>query len=230
MKDGPDISRVAALIGDPARANILTALMSGKALTASELAGEAGVTLQTASSHLSKLESGGLIRLRREGRHKYFRLAGDDVAAVLEALMGLAAGAGQLRHQPGPKDRDLRRARVCYNHLAGDMGTQMFDSLQAQGFIASGDNDLVLTAAGRSFVTEFGIDLDQLPTSRAPMCRECLDWSERRSHLAGQLGRAMLSRMEETGWARRVDGTRIVDFTPVGLRKFEQVFGRALHG
>lgn len=230
MKDGPDISRVASLIGDPARANILTALMSGKALTASELANEAGVTLQTASSHLAKLESGGLIHLRKEGRHKYFRLSGEEVASVLEALMGLAAGTGHLRHRPGPKDPDLRKARVCYNHLAGDMGTQMFDSLKVQGLIASGVSDLVLTSAGRSFVTEFGIDLDRLPKSRAPMCRECLDWSERRSHLAGQLGRAMLSRMEQTGWARRLDGTRIVDFTPVGLRKFEQVFGRALHG
>lgn len=134
MKDGPDISRVAALIGDPARANMLTALISGMALTASELAAEAGVTLQTASAHLSKLEAGGLISLRREGRHKYFRLAGDEVAHVLEALMGLAAGTGALRTRPGPRDPEMRKARVCYNHLAGDMGTQMYDALLARGF------------------------------------------------------------------------------------------------
>ncbi|MEL7257822.1 MAG: winged helix-turn-helix domain-containing protein [Pseudomonadota bacterium] len=226
MRDGPDISRVAALIGDPARANILTALMSGKALTASELASEAGVTLQTASSHLAKLENGGLIRLRREGRYKYFRLAGEEVASVLEALMGLAAETGQLRHRPGPKDPEMRRARVCYNHLAGDMGTQMFDNLQARGLVSARGDELLLTKAGRSFVTEFGIDLDRLPKSRAPLCRECLDWSERRSHLAGQLGRAMLARMEELKWAKRVEGTRIVRFTRSGLRDFEHTFGR----
>ncbi|MEO0960637.1 MAG: winged helix-turn-helix domain-containing protein, partial [Pseudomonadota bacterium] len=122
MKAGPDIAHIAALIGDPARANMLTALMSGKALTVSELAEEAGVTIQTASSHLSKLDEGGLLRPRKQGRHKYFTLASDDVAHVLEGLMGLAAGSGYLRKRTGPRDAELRRARVCYNHLAGDMG------------------------------------------------------------------------------------------------------------
>lgn len=225
MKDGPDISRVAALIGDPARANILTALMSGKALTASELAGEAGVTLQTASAHLSKLEGGGLIALRREGRHKYFRLAGDEVADVLEALMGLAAGTGALRTRPGPRDPEMRRARVCYNHLAGDMGTQMYDALLARGVLRRSGDALELTDAGRRFVTGFGIDLGALPKSRAPLCRDCLDWSERRSHLAGRLGRAMLSRIEEIGWATRVTGTRVVRFSRAGEAAFAEMFG-----
>lgn len=228
MKDGPDISRVAALIGDPARANILTALMSGKALTASELAGEAGVTLQTASAHLSKLETGGLIALRREGRHKYFRLASDEVAHVLEALMGLAAGTGALRTRPGPRDPEMRKARVCYNHLAGDMGTQMYDALLVRGVLRQSGEALELTEAGRGFVTGFGIDLDGLPKSRAPMCRDCLDWSERRSHLAGQLGRAMLSRIEALGWATRVKGTRVVRFSPDGAAGFAEVFGGGL--
>ena len=126
MKEGPDIAHVAALIGDPARANMLTALLSGKALTATELASEAGVTVQTASSHLAKLGTGGLLRQRKQGRHKYFSLAGADVAHVLEGLMGLAAGAGHLRTRTGPKDAQLRKARVCYNHLAGDMGDPAF--------------------------------------------------------------------------------------------------------
>lgn len=225
MKDGPDISRVAALIGEPARANMLSALMSGKALTASELAGEAGVTLQTASGHLSKLEAGGLIAPRREGRHKYFRLASDDVAGVLEALMGLAAGTGALRTRPGPRDPEMRRARVCYNHLAGDRGTQMYDALMKRGVLVHRGAALELTAQGRGFVEEFGIDLAALPKSRAPMCRDCLDWSERRSHLAGQLGRAMLARIEDMGWARRVKGTRVVRFTPQGDAAFARAFG-----
>ncbi|SEL36715.1 ArsR/SmtB family transcription factor [Pacificibacter marinus] len=224
MKEGPDIAHIAALIGDPARANMLTALMGGKALTVSELAEEAGVTIQTASSHLSKLDQGGLLRPRKQGRHKYFSLASDDVAHVLEGLMGLAAGSGHLRKRTGPKDTELRKARVCYNHLAGDMGTQLFDSLMAQGHLALVGDDLNLTESGAKFAAGFQIDLDGLRSNRTPLCRECLDWSERRSHLAGSLGRAFLSRFEEMSWAKRDQKTRVVTFSMVGAREFEKLF------
>jgi len=224
MKEGPNIAQIAALIGDPARANMLTALMSGKALTASELAAEAGVTLQTASAHLAKLDRGGLLRPRKQGRHKYFSLASDEVAHVLEGLMGLAAGAGHLRRRTGPKDDALRKARVCYNHLAGDMGTQMFDSLVAQGYLAFEDDGLVLTASGAAFVAELGIDLASLSKGRASLCRECLDWSERRSHLAGSLGRAFLAYFEELAWLRRDQTTRVIAFSPKGAKAFEVLF------
>jgi len=224
MKEGPDIAHVAALIGDPARANMLTALMSGKALTVSELAEEAGVTIQTASSHLSKLDTGGLLRPRKQGRHKYFSLANDDVAHVLEGLMGLAAGSGHLRVRTGPKDTALRKARVCYNHLAGDMGTQLFDSMMAQGHLDLDGDNLILTDTGTNFATGFQIDLDALRRNRTPLCLECLDWSERRSHLAGSLGRAFLSRFEELSWATRDQKTRVVRFSPGGVKEFEQLF------
>lgn len=224
MKEGPDIARIAALIGDPARANILTALMSGKALTASELAAEAGVSLQTASSHLRKLEEGGLIGLRKSGRHRYFNLAGDEVAKVLEALMGLAAGSGHLRSRTGPKDNALRRARVCYNHLAGSMGVEMYRAMHARGYLAGESDRLTLTEAGRSFVAGLGIELADLPHSRAPLCRECLDWSARQSHLAGQLGRALLSQFIANGWAQRADGSRAVLFSPAGEAAFSRAF------
>lgn len=224
MREGPDIAYIASLIGDPARANILTALMSGKALTASELAQEAGVTLQTASSHLSKLDAGGLLRPRKQGRHKYFSLASDDVAHVLEGLMGLAAGAGHTRKRTGPKDAKLRKARVCYNHLAGDMGTHMFDSLVSQGYLSIDGDDLVLTETGAQFVSEFGIDLDALSRARAPLCRECLDWSERRSHLGGSLGRAFLSRFEGMSWIKRDKDTRVITFSTMGAKAFQSMF------
>jgi len=224
MKEGPDIAHIAALIGDPARANMLTALMSGKALTVSELAEEAGVTIQTASSHLSKLDTGGLLRPRKQGRHKYFSLANDDVAHVLEGLMGLAAGSGHLRTRTGPKDSELRKARVCYNHLAGDMGTQLFDSLMAQGHLAVGGEDLILTETGTEFATGFQIDISTLRAKRTPLCRECLDWSERRSHLAGSLGRAFLSRFEELSWAKRDQKTRVVTFSQSGAKEFQRLF------
>ena len=121
---------VASLVGDPARANMLTALMTGRALTASELAHEAGITPQTASSHLAKLEAGGLIEQEKQGRHRYYRLTDPDVAGVLEGLAGLAARAGHMRVRTGPKDPALRRARICYDHLAGDLGVQMLDSMR----------------------------------------------------------------------------------------------------
>lgn len=221
MKDGPDIARIAGLIGDPARANMLTALMTGKALTASELAAEAGVTLQTASSHLGKLVEGGLLRPWRQGRHKYFALSGDEAAHALEALMGLAARAGHLRTRPGPKDAALREARVCYNHLAGDMGTRLFDALVGRRLLRADGGEVALTEAGDGFVRGFGIDLDRLRAGRSPVCRQCLDWSERRSHLAGSLGRAMLERLEALGWAKREPGTRIVRFSRDGKARFE---------
>ena len=224
MKEGPDIAYVATLIGDPARANMLTALMSGKALTVSELAEEAGVTIQTASSHLSKLNDGGLLRPRKQGRHKYFALANDDVAHVLEGLMGLAAGTGHVRKRTGPRDAELRQARVCYNHLAGDMGTQMFDSLMAQGHLVLDGEELVLTDRGAAFAADFEIDIDGLRKARAPLCRECLDWSERRSHLAGSLGRAFLSRFEELAWVKRDQKTRVVTFSRSGTEAFNGLF------
>jgi DNA-binding transcriptional ArsR family regulator len=223
MKEGPDISLLGSLIGDPARANMLTALMSGKALTVSELAEEAGVTIQTASSHLSKLDEGGLLRPRKQGRHKYFSIASDDVARVLEGLMGLAAGSGHLRKRTGPKDKELRKARVCYNHLAGDMGTQLFDCLIEKGHLIANDEDLDLSETGCNFAVEFGIDLDILRANKSPLCRECLDWSERRSHLAGSLGRAFLSRFEDLGWATRDQKSRVVKFSRKGETLFEKL-------
>jgi len=224
MKGSPNIARAAALIGDVARASMLTALMSGKALTASELAHEAGITLQTASSHLRKLEDGGLLKMRKQGRNKYFELAGEDVALVLEGLMGLVAGNQPLKTKPGPTDVALRRSRVCYNHLAGDMGIQLYDSLIANQYLTVHEDQLALSRKGHAFVAEFGINIEELQTGRSALCRECLDWSERRSHLAGSLGRAFLTRFETLRWAKRKEGTRLVTFSRKGEASFNALF------
>jgi DNA-binding transcriptional ArsR family regulator len=224
MKDGPDIARIAALIGDPARANMLTALMSGKALTATELAAEAGVTLQTVSAHLAKLQDGGLLEMRRQGRHKYASLANDQVAKTLEALMGLAAGAGHLRTRTGPRDLALREARVCYNHLAGDMGILLFDRLLEQGWLRDDPEFPVLTESGAGRMSALGLDIPALESARRPICRACLDWSERRSHLAGGLGQALLGMMLNRGWARRLPDSRVIDFSPAGKTAFHRAF------
>lgn len=226
MKEGPDIARIGALMGDPARANILGALLSGKALTATELAAEAGITGQTASSHLKKLMEGGLLTQAKQGRHRYFTLAGPEVGAVLEAVMGLAARRGHLRTRTGPKDPAMRAARVCYDHLAGDMAVRIFDSLQSRGFLAvSGDKGgFGLTETGSGFVREIGIDLDALTASRRPLCRVCLDWSERRNHLAGCLGAALLTRFTDQGWLRREKTGRIVHISPRGQSELKALF------
>ena len=148
MKAGPNISHIASLVGDPARANMLTALMSGKALTATELAHEAGVMPQTASTHLAKLEAGGLIVTEKQGRHRYFQLSGADVADVLEGLMGLAARSGHLRTRTGPRDPALRRARVCYDHLAGELGVGLYDGLHRRGYLDAAEGGVALTPKG----------------------------------------------------------------------------------
>jgi len=219
---------VASLVGDPARANMLTALMSGRALTASELAQEAGITPQTASSHLSKLEAGGLIEQEKQGRHRYYRLTDPDVAGVIEGLAGLAARAGHMRVRTGPKDPALRRARICYDHLAGDLGVQMLDSLKRQKLVRQLKHDIELTAEGQRFLTRaLQISAEALAHPRRPVCKACLDWSERRHHLAGTLGAALMTRFTELKWAARdpTPGSRVVNFSRNGEKRFAALFG-----
>ena len=224
MKEGPDIARLGALVGDPARANMLIALMGGGALTASELASAAGVTRQTASSHLAKLAAAGLVRQRSQGRHRYVALADEGVGGLLEAMMGLAARRGHLRTRTGPKDAALRRARVCYDHLAGEMGVRLFEAMTARAFLAADDEGVRLTAEGRAFASGFGIDLPALERARRPLCRACLDWSARRTHLAGALGTAFLHRFYALGWAERSAGSRVVAFSAKGEGAFDDLF------
>ena len=219
---------VAALVGDPARANMLTALMTGRALTASELAHQAGITPQTASSHLAKLESGGLIEQEKQGRHRYYRLTDPDVAGVLEGLAGLAERAGHMRVRTGPKDPALRRARICSDHLAGDLGVQMLDSMKKQRLVRQSKQAIELTAEGERFLTKtLQISAATLSHPRRPMCKACLDWSERRHHLAGTLGAAMMARFTELKWAARdaAPGSRVVSFTRNGEKRFAALFG-----
>jgi DNA-binding transcriptional ArsR family regulator len=228
MKAGPDIAMVASLVGDPARSNMLSALMTGRALTASELAHQAGITPQTASSHLAKLEAGGLIDLEKQGRHRYYRLTGPDVASVLEGLAGLAERAGHTRVRTGPKEPALRRARICYDHLAGDLGVQMLDSMKKQKLVRQSKQTIELTGEGKRFMAQaLQIDADTLAHPRRPVCKACLDWSERRHHLAGTLGAAVMNRFTELNWAARdsAPGSRVVNFTRTGEKRFAALFG-----
>ncbi len=224
MKEGPDIALIGSLIGDPARANMLTALMSGKALTATELAAEAGITIQTASAHLKKLEAAEMLQHRKQGRHRYFTLADEEVGAVLEAIMGLASKRGLTRTRTGPKDPALRKARVCYNHLAGDLGVQLFDGMIAKSWVSENGDDVELSLEGSKAIEHFGIEISGLRKSRRPMCKSCLDWSERRTHMAGSLGTALLNRFFELGWASREENSRVVRFSSAGEKQLQARF------
>lgn len=226
MKEGPDISIIAALIGNPASANMLVALMSGPALTATELSQEAGLTLSTASGHLAKLEKAGLVEIARQGRHRYFRLADSDVAVALESLMPLAVRAGHVRVRTGPRDPELRRARSCYDHLAGDLAVKMLDRFLERRLLVRRGEDLRLTRDGRSFFAGNGIDIDGLDGRRRPLCRCCLDWSERRYHLSGVLGAAIFAKILAHRWAVCEAKTRVVRFSAMGERKLTAWFSR----
>ncbi|CAH2398812.1 ArsR/SmtB family transcription factor [Mesorhizobium ventifaucium] len=222
MREGPDIARIASLVGDPARANMLTALMGGTALTASELALEAGVSLPTASSHLSKLMEGGLLTLASQGRHRYYGLAGPQVAGMIETITGVAAAVGPQRVRPGPRDAAMRVARVCYDHLAGAQAVAMLDRLVARQVLLRDDKEIRLGPSAAAHFAGIGIDVES--KARRPVCRACLDWSVRRTHLAGTLGAAILDKILLEKWARREKDSRAVIFSPMGKQAFEKVF------
>jgi DNA-binding transcriptional ArsR family regulator len=224
MREGPHIAGIAALIGEPARAEVLTALMSDRAYTATELAQVAGVTKQTISTHLGKLRAAGLIVAEDQGRYRYFKLADRDIAQLLESLMGVAFRTGALRLKSSPREPALRRARACYDHLAGELGVQAFESMAARQWFQHDAGGLHLTPAGHAGFAELGIDAAPLASQRRCLCRPCLDWSERRHHLAGALGAALLQRLFTLGWARRANDTRIVQFTLPGERAFQERF------
>lgn len=225
MKDGPNIVGIAALVGDHARAEVLTALMTDRALTATELAAVAGVTKQTISAHLAKLLDAKLLVAERQGRHRYFRLADRDVAQLLESLMGVAFRTGAVRHRLSPREPALRQARVCYDHLAGELGVAIHDRLVARRALAPAADGLALTATGRRLLDELGVDTAALASQKRKFGHACMDWSERRHHLAGALGAAMLARMVELGWVRRIKDSRVVAVSANGRLALQRWIG-----
>jgi DNA-binding transcriptional ArsR family regulator len=224
MHDTPDIAAIAKLIGDRARATILMAMMTGRALTATELSRAADVSKQTASSHLAKLVEAKLVDVEQVGRHRYFRLANHDVALVIETLVGLAHRLGVVNVDTGPTDVAMRKARVCYDHLAGDLGVLVHDSLRQHGCVRGDGRELTLTDKGRRFAEALGVDLAALESRRRPLCLACLDWSVRRPHLAGALGAALLARFFALHWASRAKSSRVVHFSAIGERALRERF------
>ncbi len=221
MSEPADLARLAALVAEPARARMLTALLGGIALTATELAAAADVAASTASEHLARLVDGGLLTIERQGRHRYFRIAGAEVAALLESLGSVATVR---RPRVGPIDPALRAARVCYDHLAGERGVWLLDRLRALGHLG-GPDGITVSASGAHFFARVDIDVEALARSRRAFSRLCLDWSERRHHLGGALGAAVLERILARGWVHREPDGRALAVTPAGERSLERLVG-----
>jgi len=224
MVAAANMVEVAALVGDTARATMLAALMGGQALTASELAYLAGVTRPTASEHLVKLVTARLIEVTRQGRFRYYRIASPLVARMLESIVAVAAIEVPPRYQPRSLREDsLRFARTCYDHVAGQVGVAIADALVARGHVVLTDEGGEVTAAGRVFFAEFGADLDR--RGKRIFCKPCLDWSERRYHIAGLVGAEIFSRALALGWLKRERDTRALRLTTAGRSGLRDVFG-----
>jgi DNA-binding transcriptional ArsR family regulator len=236
MASNAMFAEIAALAGDPARAGMLHALMDGRALTASELAHVAGIAPQTASGHLARMTAVGLLSVEKQGRHRYHRLASPAVAQMMESIMQVASDLPSdlaPAHRPlcvGPRDAALRAARTCYDHLAGRLGVALADALVAGGYAELANDAGLVTDAGMELFGRIGIDVDALSVrrgGRSPriLCRPCLDWSERRPHLAGAVGAALCTHSFKDGWIRRINDTRAVAITPKGLRILREQLG-----
>jgi len=228
MHAAPQMAEVAALVGDPARANILCALLDGRALTATELAFAAGVSPQTTSGHLAKLHTAQLIALCKQGRHRYYRLAGAHVGQMLESIMTVAM-AGPPRYQPKAKaDDQVRQARTCYDHLAGQLGVGIADCLVARDHVILGTEAGEVTEAGAAFLERVGVDLSGARAKRRVFCRPCVDWTERRPHIGGAVGAALATRCFELKWIERMRDSRAVIITPAGRRALAEIFELSL--
>jgi DNA-binding transcriptional ArsR family regulator len=224
----PAVAEVAALVGNPGRANILMALLDGRALTASELAHVAGVSPQTASEHLAKLTEANLLSLAKQGRHSYFRLGSPKIARMIEGIMVVAADRPQ-RYRPRWNGGDeLRTARTCYDHIAGRLGVALTDALTRGGHVVLTEDGGMVTPCGEKFLSDFRVLVEDVGRGRRTFCRPCLDWSERRPHLAGALGAVLADRCFDLGWIARMRNSRALKISPKGERGFADVFGVTL--
>jgi DNA-binding transcriptional ArsR family regulator len=225
VRGDADVAAAAALIGEPTRAALLLALMEEEALPARELAARALVSPSTASGHLSKLLRGGFVTAERHGRHRYFRLAEPTVAVALEALSAIAPERSVRTLREATVSEAIRQARTCYDHLAGRLGVELAAALERDGVLLYADDEYALGPAATTRLGELGIDVDELAAGRRLLVRSCLDWSERRRHVAGALGAALASRLFELDWLRRRRTNRSVEVTEIGRARLEAEFG-----
>lgn len=224
MGINPNMAEIAALLGETSRATILASMMDGRFHTASELAYMAAIKPQTASFHLAKLVEGKLIKVEKQGRHRYFQLAGEDIAQFLESFLAISPPPEVRSLKQSSQIKLLQDARTCYDHLAGKLGVQLTESMLKAGYLTLEGKQFVLTDEGILFFTTFGIDLTALKRKRRSFSHACLDWSERRYHLAGALGCELLNKFFNLGWLLRVPSIRAIKVTEKGKIGFKEVF------
>jgi DNA-binding transcriptional ArsR family regulator len=225
MISGAIIAEIATLVGDPARATMVSALLDGRALTAGELALAARVTPQTASTHLGKLTRAGLLSVARDGRNRHFRLASPKVAAMIEGIVAVALEKRPRFRPLSPRAHAVGAARMCYDHLAGRLAVDLTDALVARAYLVLDDETAEITTAGARFLSELGIALPARGSNRRHPCRLCLDWTERRPHVAGALGAALTERFLDLGWITTMKRSHAVVVTPSGRRGLKESFG-----
>jgi DNA-binding transcriptional ArsR family regulator len=223
-----DISPVALLLSDPTRVAILMALSDGREVAASELAEVADVSASTASIHLAKLTEARLVGVRRDGRHRFYRLARPELMAAMEALAVLSPQASPRTHRQARIGRAVRSARTCYDHLAGKLGVAVTGALVDRGILRLGERQFEVTQEGSAALSDFGVDLEAARQLRRAFAPFCLDWSERVPHLAGSLGAAMLAIFLERDWIERTAASRAVQITTAGRRGLQRTFGVSL--
>ena len=229
MQANSNVAIIAALVSEASRAAILTVLLDGRFHSASELAQMAKIKPQTASFHLAKLIDANVVTVEKQGRHRYFAIRDQDVARVMESLLSITPPVTVKSLRQSSQDKAMRYARTCYDHLAGNIGVQLTNALLRNGILLEEEDRYTVTEHGTKFFADFGVDLNEAATKRRQFSHQCLDWSERRHHLAGALGNALLERVLELNWVRRLPGTRAVQVTDEGKASFEKVFSLELN-
>ncbi len=224
MGINPNMAEIAALLGETSRATMLASMMDGRFHTASELAYMAAIKPQTASFHLAKLVDGKLIKVEKQGRHRYFQLADEEIAHFLESFLAISPPPEVRSLKQSSQMKLLQGARTCYDHLAGKLGVQLTDSLVNAGYLKLEEKQFLITSEGAQFFTDFGLDLVDLKRKRRSFSPACLDWSERRYHLAGALGQGILAHLLHLGWVTRVPSIRAIKVTEKGKAGFKEVF------
>ncbi|WP_258297203.1 ArsR/SmtB family transcription factor [Paenibacillus peoriae] len=224
MSTKSNVAMIASLVSEPSRAAILTALLDGRFHTASELAHMAGIKPQTASFHLAKMTEAQVVTVEKQGRHRYFGIQGPEVAQVMESLLSIAPPVPIKSFKHASENEALRLARTCYDHVAGQLGVQLMSFFIQKGILSEDQDGLHITEQGETFFTDFQIDLKKTRQKRRSFSHKCLDWSERRHHLAGALGNALLDRLFELNWIERLPTTRAIRVTADGKRGFKEIF------
>lgn len=224
MKANSNVAVIASLVSETSRAAILTVLLDGRFHAASELAYMAGIQPQTASFHLAKMVNANVVAVEKQGRHRYYGIRNQEVAQVMESLLSLAPPVPIKSLRQASEDKALRYARTCYDHLAGSIGVQLTNALLRAGILREDKEGFAVTEDGEDFFASFQIDLEQVKKKRRSFSHKCLDWSERRHHLAGALGNALLEKLLEVNWVQRLPNTRAIKITSEGKRGFKEVF------